>query len=459
MISLEGVNKKFVLEGRKNVGALTRLSAFSKRDRKKTITALKDISFFADYGETVGVIGRNGSGKSTLLKAIARIYRADSGRIFTSSLPLYLSGFSRGLINRLSMRENIFLIGSLFGLSDKETKEVFSELVDFSGLADFVDVEVSKFSSGMVSRLSFSATVFCAMRRNPKIILLDEAFEGGGDEEFKKKSLAKMEEFVAGKKTIVLASHDLEIIKKYCQKVFWMEGGGVKKAGKADEITAEYEDSFGFTQSPPSFNRRPVGGVLNHRMAVGGLWEEIGELQMSFLIKNGLKPEHRFLDIGCGALRLGAKLVPYLDRGNYCGIDINGDLIKAGIDKELARGSLKEKAPNFVVSGQFEFDYFPHKFDYIMAQSLFPHLSLDGIIACLLNAKKKLSDNGVIYATFYEADSEDDLVRKNGPGKQYADFYSLAADFLGLDFRYMGDWGHPRGQKMLAFIKKQPLWK
>jgi ABC-type polysaccharide/polyol phosphate transport system ATPase subunit len=244
IISVSNVSKKFDLDYKKNEGALFNLLSFlSKGPEKKEIEALKDVSFEAMAGEVIGIIGRNGSGKSTLLRIIAEVYTPDTGQVKTLGNVAYLTGYGQGLSPKLTMRENIYLIGSLMGLGQKDIKKRFNEIVSFSGLKDFVDTKVYQLSSGMLTRLNFSITIYCLSHNEPDIILLDEVFSAGGDIDFSDKALAKMEELVKGKATVIMAGHDLSLMKKYCNKVIWLEKGKIAKMGEPAEVVESYLDS------------------------------------------------------------------------------------------------------------------------------------------------------------------------------------------------------------------------
>jgi len=239
-IIINNVSKKFKRDYIKNEGILFRLLSFLNKNGKGEFNALKDISFMVREKEIFGVIGKNGSGKSTLLRVIAGIYKPNSGTVKTKGEIVYLSGFDHGIQRKLTMRENIYLLGVLRGLSKKEINEKFNEIVDFSGLREYLDAKVYQFSSGMINRLSFSITFFCITHKNPDIILIDEVFGAGADFDFKEKSLKKMEELIKKGSSIVLASHDLELIKKYCDKVILLENGKIVKIGNQEEVISFY---------------------------------------------------------------------------------------------------------------------------------------------------------------------------------------------------------------------------
>lgn len=239
-IKLDKISKQFTIDV-KNKSVLDNIIGFFGRQAKKKIRALEDISFSAEAREIIGIIGRNGSGKSTLLRVIAGIYLADSGSIKTNGKIVYLNGLNPGLKKKLTMRENIYLKGSLLGLGQKDIKNKFNTIVRFSGLEEFVDIKVFQFSSGMIARFAFSATIHFVKHHNPDIILLDEVFGAGGDIEFKQKAIRKMEELIKGGATVLLTSHDLSLVKKYCHRAIWIDKGKIIKQGNPQEVCDAYE--------------------------------------------------------------------------------------------------------------------------------------------------------------------------------------------------------------------------
>lgn len=192
---------------------------------------------------------------------------------------------------------------------------------------------------------------------------------------------------------------------------------------------------------------------INHREAVGGLWDQMGNLQYNFLLSKGLKKEHKFLDIGCGSLRLGVKLIPYLNAGNYYGIEKDESLLKLGIKNEIDIKVLSTKNPSFLINNKFELEKFNAKFDFIIAQSIFTHITMDEIQICLMNVKKVLKQGGIFFATFFEADTNEKLINQQGKKVFYQkrDFFKYLANTVNLKFEYLGDWNHPRGQKIMSF--------
>ncbi len=243
-IKLHSVSKKFNIGYKKHENALYRaIRYFSGRENRKILNVLEDIHLSVEKGERIGIIGRNGSGKSTLLRLIAGIFEVDEGNLETNGSLMYISGFAQGIKSKLTMRENIFLIGSIMGLSKKEVQEVFDQIVHFSDLKEFLDTKVYQFSSGMVTRLTFSIFIFCINCRRPDILLLDEVIGAGGDIDFTKKASKKMKDLVLSGSTVLFVSHGLGEIENYCPKTVWIEKGRVKMFGPTKDIIQKYTES------------------------------------------------------------------------------------------------------------------------------------------------------------------------------------------------------------------------
>jgi len=238
-IMVNNVSKKFKIGFKKKQSVLARfISIFSGKEPKRELKVLQNVSFQAHAGEIIGIIGENGSGKSTLLRIIAGIYDQDQGSIEKNGNLISLIGLGPGLKDRLSMKDNIYLIGSFFGLTRKTIQKRFHSIVKLAGLSDFVNTKIYQFSQGMLQRLVFSIAVHC----DPQILLLDEVFEVG-DEEFRKRSVERIKELVENGATTLLVSHELGMIEKYCHKVIWLGRGEIIKEGKPKRTVKEYLES------------------------------------------------------------------------------------------------------------------------------------------------------------------------------------------------------------------------
>lgn len=194
-----------------------------------------------------------------------------------------------------------------------------------------------------------------------------------------------------------------------------------------------------------------------HRGYVGGLWEELGRVQLDFLVGQGLQPDDILLDVGCGSLRAGRLLIEYLDAGHYLGLDHNAWLIEAGLKHEVPARVRKEKRPTFVVSDRFEFREFDCRPTYALAQSLFSHLIKDDIRLCLENLVEVMAPGRPFFATFVPKGFLPQDYLNPEQSCDLKGFHYDAEEILeigrdaGWRARYIGDWGHPRGQEMLEF--------
>jgi lipopolysaccharide transport system ATP-binding protein len=206
-----------------------------KKMRQVDFWALKDVSLKIKKGEVIGLIGSNGAGKSTLLKVMSRITFPTSGRICIDGRIASLLEVGTGFHAELTGRENIFLNGAILGMSRAEVASKFDEIVEFSGVAEFLDTPVKRYSSGMYVRLAFSV----AVQLDPEIMIVDEVLSVG-DAAFRKKCMAKMGTFGDRGKTVLFVSHNMEAIRMLCKRCIWMKNGHVQMDGPSDEVIKEY---------------------------------------------------------------------------------------------------------------------------------------------------------------------------------------------------------------------------
>lgn len=246
-VVVQGVSKRFRLYHERNQSLKAALMR-RRRASYEEFWALRDVSLSIESGCTYGLVGENGSGKSTLLKCIARILRPDHGRVATKGKMAALLELGSGFHPELSGRENIFLNGSILGLSKRELTRKFDEIVDFAGVEQFVDQPVKNYSSGMYVRLGFSI----AINVDPEILLVDEVL-AVGDAAFQRKCQEKFSEFRRSGKTVVIVSHAMESVRTLCDEVAWLEHGRLLKTGRADEVVDEYVDAGHVDrQQPPT---------------------------------------------------------------------------------------------------------------------------------------------------------------------------------------------------------------
>jgi SAM-dependent methyltransferase len=207
-----------------------------------------------------------------------------------------------------------------------------------------------------------------------------------------------------------------------------------------------------------------------HRAMVGGMWDEMGALQRDFLISQGLQPHHTLLDIGCGSLRGGVHAIRYLEPFNYYGVDRDGELLRCARRIELPAHGIVEKQPNLLQNEEFDFARFGTRFDFALAQSVFTHLPFNSISRCLVEVAGVLKPDGRFFATIFEQPDAFTLEPILQPGTAEYDPFLTYVDrdpyhyparlfeaFCAgspLEFRYLGDWGHPRNQRMLEFRRK-----
>ena len=197
--------------------------------------ALRNISFTVNKGDILGVVGSNGSGKSTLLRIIAGVYSVDEGELDVNGSISPLLSLGTGFKAPLSGYDNIFLNGVIMGFEKHEIKKHVDEIIEFSELGNFIFEPVKNYSSGMKARLGFSIAVF--LKRD--IMLVDEVL-GVGDNKFREKSHNKMQEIIHSGQTIIIVSHNLESIKKYANKVIWINKGTLMIEGDTNEVLDKY---------------------------------------------------------------------------------------------------------------------------------------------------------------------------------------------------------------------------
>ena len=247
-----------------------------------------------------------------------------------------------------------------------------------------------------------------------------------------------------------LRSNTRELIEKCYQE-----------SGRETGMPAEPEPAKGLNPYDRQLTKQQIDAKV-HRSFVGGMWEEMGELQFAFMKERGLKPHHQFIDVGCGSFRGGIHYLQYLDEGRYHGIDINVSLVEAG-KQELREAGLLRKKPQLLVNDKFEMRRFNTAFDYGIAISVFTHLPMNHIIQCLIEMRKVLKPGGFFFATFFEAPASAHLQEINhDPGGVVTTFVADPFHYSFDEFRFMagiahmnvtliGDWKHPRDQRMLAF--------
>src|SRR5213082_132921 len=219
--------------------ALRSPMSFLRRSHPETFWALKEVSLDVREGEVLGLIGRNGAGKTTLLKILSRITRPTEGWAEIHGRVGSLLEVATGFHPELTGRENTFLSGAILGMSKAEIARKFDEIVAFAELEKFIDTPVKHYSSGMYVRLAFAV----AAHLEPEILLVDEVL-AVGDINFQKKCLGRMGDVARAGRTVVLVSHQLNQIRRLCQRVLWIDDGRVRQDGPTHEVVSAYESAM-----------------------------------------------------------------------------------------------------------------------------------------------------------------------------------------------------------------------
>lgn len=265
-----------------NYKRLKKLIKFSDTaNDSDVIWALRNVSFHLQQGDVLGIVGRNGAGKSTLLKILSRITDPTSGYIEITGRVSSLLEVGTGFHPELTGRENVYLNGTILGMTKGEIDTKFDQIVAFAEMAKFIDTPIKWYSSGMKVRLAFSV----AAHLEPEIMIVDEVL-AVGDTEFQKKCLGKMQNVAQAGRTVLFVSHNLNAINALCPKSILMDGGTVKNFGKTGDIIFEYMDSIVSEER---------GLPLDQRTDRRGT----GDVKVrSFKILNGDKKEASYLESG-----------------------------------------------------------------------------------------------------------------------------------------------------------------
>jgi len=244
-IEIQSLSKSYLLgakeRSRQLREQLVRLlrGPFRARPERETIWALRDISFAVPEGQVVGIIGRNGAGKSTLLKILSRITHPTSGSIRVRGRVASLLEVGTGFHEELTGRENIYLNGSILGMRRRDIERHFDAIVEFSGLSQFIDTPIKRFSSGMRLRLGFAV----AAHLEPDILIVDEVL-AVGDAGFQKKCISAMEGLRSGGRTVLFVSHNMAAVENLCSRALWIDSGQLRMDGNAKDVIKGYLGSY-----------------------------------------------------------------------------------------------------------------------------------------------------------------------------------------------------------------------
>lgn len=264
VVTVSHLSKRFRLFHERNQ-SLKQSLLQRKRSRHEDFWALRDVTFDVMRGETFGIVGHNGSGKSTLLKCLTSILQADEGSVAVTGSISALLELGAGFHYELSGRENVFLNAAILGVPRKEIVARFDDIVEFSGLENFIDTPVKNYSSGMFVRLGFAV----AINVDPDVLIIDEVL-AVGDAEFQAKCGDKIAEFRDRGKTIILVTHSLGDVVKICERAAWIDHGHLKMIGRPDEIVDAY--------SGDAREARGVAYTDGHRWGTGEVKVESVEL-------------------------------------------------------------------------------------------------------------------------------------------------------------------------------------
>ena len=238
-VKVEHVSKHFRLPTESSSSLRTTMVNYFKGIKGyKEQQVLKDISFEVEKGDFFGIVGRNGSGKSTLLKIISQIYVPEKGSVTIDGKLVSFIELGVGFNPELTGRENVYLNGALLGFSTEEINEMYDDIVEFAELSEFMNQKLKNYSSGMQVRLAFSV----AIQAKSDILVLDEIL-AVGDEAFQRKSREFFEEIRQDKsKTVILVTHDMSAVQRYCNKVIYIKDGKLEKSENLQEITNQYSE-------------------------------------------------------------------------------------------------------------------------------------------------------------------------------------------------------------------------
>lgn len=234
-ISVKGVSKNFHIPHEKITSLRGAAVSLFKSSTMEEFKALDNVSFDVKKGEFFGIIGRNGSGKSTLLKILAGIYQADKGAVKVDGMISPFLELGIGFNPELSGRDNVYLNATVLGMTQKQIDEKFDDIVKFSELERFIDQKLKNYSSGMQVRLAFSVSIHA----NRDILLMDEVL-AVGDSNFQSKCLEEFNKYRDMGRTVIIVTHDISVVQRYCDRAMLLRNGKIEKIGKADDVATQY---------------------------------------------------------------------------------------------------------------------------------------------------------------------------------------------------------------------------
>ena len=336
-VELVGVSKRYRIYHRRHQ-TLKELIVTGSRGVWTDLWALRDVDLQVPAGQMLGVVGANGVGKSTMLRLLARILRPDRGAVRTTGRVACLLELGAGFVPHYTGRENVELYGVLLGLSRRQVRERFDEIVEFSGLADFIDHPIKDYSSGMYMRLGFAVAALL----DPDVLLLDEVL-AVGDAEFQERCFTRLRQLRDAGTTVVLVSHELDKVRQLCERAVWLDGGRMAADGPPEQVLMAYLDTSG--------RRRDA------ELVVAGFGKPTGEIEVAdvrWLDASGRPAlEHHTgddlaLEIECQAERSYPKIAVsvhvYRSDGVLCAHQ-NSDLDRVPLRLDRGRGVIELRFP------------------------------------------------------------------------------------------------------------------
>ncbi len=250
-VSLRGVSKRFALhDTRGRADTLKRWLTDLVRGRREpapTHRVLEGIDLEIERGEVFGIIGRNGAGKSTLLRLVNGIYKPDAGTIRTEGRVAAIYALGGGFHHDFTGRDNVLIEGMMLGLSRREVERRMDEILRFADLGEYVDQPLRTYSSGMYMRLAFAV----ALQADPEILILDEVL-AVGDQAFMAKCFQRLEDLKRRRVTILLVTHDLAAVRRWCTRALWLDGGRIRLLGEPETVIGAYRDHVRSLQGVPA---------------------------------------------------------------------------------------------------------------------------------------------------------------------------------------------------------------
>jgi ABC-2 type transport system ATP-binding protein len=435
-----------------------------RRSSDEEFVAINHVNFEVVEGESVALVGRNGSGKSTLLKMIAGIHHATGGKLLVRAGMRIATMIELGVGFHpdLSGRENVSLNAAIHGLSREQIDAIYPRIVAYAELEPFMDNAIKTYSSGMVMRLGFAVSI----NLDPDLFLLDEIF-AVGDESFQQKCLTSMREFKERGRTMFFVSHSAEAVRQMCERAIVLEHGQVRFDGDALNGIREYRRVLTLAplavDAAPELATVPAGDHEHslHRRIAGYKWEEAGGRHLDFLREHGLRSADHVLDVGCGCLRTGVKLLKYLEPNRYVGVDSDASMIEAGVRIEAPLAGVDPSRGQYYIGNATDLAAVEGQFDVIWVNGLVQDLPHEQTALVLASAIRRLAPNGRMFVAYFEAPEffALDPIERPGPCFSYFDRTPRHFDFATLA-RYvaaaggraerLGDWHDPHGQMMMV---------